>query len=372
MVKPDELLLLHAILEKSDSTALTYYEKWTEAVDFEKIEGGSYRLLPLLYKRLAETGQSVSHLNRLKGIYRQSLYRNSLLFHNALSVMTELENLGVPVILLKGIALVAAYYEDIGARPMNDVDFLVQEDDAEKTLRFLKERGWQSKYGRSLGKPARHIHSLDLRGPDGYELDVHWRVFYQCPWDGADLTIWKQAEMVAFKGINIRILSPAQQILHNCSHGIRWNALSSIRWIVDVLKIIEKRADSIDWELLVSEAAERKLTVTMLHALSFLNSNFDAKIPEQVLSRLAALPKDPQEIRLFKMLTLPLRFGNMRHKWLLHSFGMGPAPFWEKAALFPEYLKNEWELQSVCQLPLYVIKRISQRLIQRHPAKAGL
>ncbi|MCK7475282.1 MAG: hypothetical protein MZV49_21375 [Rhodopseudomonas palustris] len=112
--------------------------------------------------------------------------------------------------------------------------------------------------------------------------------------------------------------------------------------------------------------------MTMLHGLSFLNSKFDAKIPEQVLSRLAALPKDPQEIRLFQILTSPPRFGNMRHKWLIHSYGMGPAPFWEKAALFPEYLKNEWELQSVRQLPLYVIKESVKDWSQRHPAKAGL
>ncbi|MCK7475281.1 MAG: nucleotidyltransferase family protein [Rhodopseudomonas palustris] len=105
---------------------------------------------------------------------------------------------------------------------------------------FLKNGDGRANMAAHLAnRPGISILSI-CRGPDGYELDIHWRVFYQCPWDGADLTIWKQAEMVAFKGINIRILSPAQQILHNCSHGIRWNALSSIRWIVDVLKIMEK------------------------------------------------------------------------------------------------------------------------------------
>jgi hypothetical protein len=367
MVKPDELLLLYAILEKSDSTARSYFTKWTEAVDFEKIEGGSFRLMPLLYKKLASMGEPPSQLNKLKGIYRQSLYRNSLLFHKAFSVLADLEKMGVPVILLKGTALVAAYYEDIGARPMNDVDFLVREKDVEKTLRFLKDTGWQSKHGLSLRKSAKHIHSLDLQNADGYELDIHWRAFYQCSWDGADQTLWEQTETVSFKGISIRILNPTQQVLHNCSHGVHWNALSSIRWIVDVLKIMEKRADFIDWELLVSEANKRKITVTMLHALSFLNSKFNVGIPENILNRLAALPKDPQELRLFQILTSPPRFGNIGRKWLIHSFSMGTAPLWKKAALFPDYLKNEWELQSVHQLPLYAIKRIRQKLTHRHP-----
>ena len=93
MVKPDELLLLHAILEKSDSTARSYFTQWTKTVEFDKVEGGSFRLLPLLYKRLASVGQPLPHLNKLKGIYRQSLYRNSLLFHKAFSVLAELEKM---------------------------------------------------------------------------------------------------------------------------------------------------------------------------------------------------------------------------------------------------------------------------------------
>jgi hypothetical protein len=251
---------------------------------------------------------------------------------------------------------------------MNDVDFLVREEDVERTLRFLKEQGWQDRYGLLLNKAAKYIHSLDLKNPDGYELDVHWYAFYQCCWDGADLSLWDRAETAAFKGVSVRLLSPTHQIMHNCAHGIRWNPLSSIRWIVDVLIILEKRAASIDWELLISEAAERKLTVTMLHALSFLNSKFNAGIPEEVLSRLATMRKDPQELRLFAILTSPRRFGDISYKWFIHSDSMGSAPFWEKAVLFPDFLKNFWELQSLHQLPLYVLKRIKQKLTQRRYA----
>ena len=362
MVKPDELLLLYAILEKNDDTAVAYYTQWIQAVDFYNVEGGSFRLLPLLYKRMVKTGQIVTHLNKLKGIYRQSLYMNSLLFHKAFTVLAELAKMGVPIILLKGTALVAAYYEDIGDRPMSDVDFLIREEDVEKTLRFLKELGWRDKCGLLLNKAAKYIHSLDLQTLDGYELDVHWFAFYQCCWDGADFSLWDKSETAAFKGLSVRLLSPTHQILHNCAHGIRWNPLSSIRWIVDVMKILEKRVDSIDWALLVSEAAERRLTVTMLYALSFLNSKFNAGIPEEVLNRLAALPKDQQEQRLFAILTAPRRFGDISYKWFMHSDSMGSAPFWKRAVLFPNFLKNFWELQALHQLPLYVLKRIKQKL----------
>ena len=362
MVKPDELLLLHAILDKSDSTAFAYYTKWSETINFDKVEGGSYGLLPLLYKRLATTGLSGTHLNKLKGIYRQSLYKNSLLSHKAFSVLAELKKMGVPVILLKGTALVAAYYEDIGSRPMSDVDFLVREQDVEKTLRFLKDWGWQSKDGCSLNRPAKHIHSLDMINQEGYGLDVHWSAFYQCSWDGADLALWEQTEDVAFKDATIRILNPTQQILHNCAHGVRWNAVSSIRWIVDVMKILEKRSGSINWESLVSEASARKLSLTMLYALSFLKSTFNADIPGNVLEKLNQMPKDSQELRFFKVLTSPPSLGNIiRKKWFVHSYSMGDVSFWEKAVFFPGFLKK-----ALYQAPFYVRKRIREKLTQRH------
>jgi hypothetical protein len=364
MVKTDELLLLHAILEKEDSKALEYYTQWAALVNLNHVEGGSFRLLPLLYKRIAKIGETVPHIARLKGIYLQSLYKNSLLFHRFFSILAELEKMGIRVILLKGIALAAAYYEDVGSRPMNDVDLLVREEDAGKTLRFLKAQGWQSTLGSNLSKPAKHIHSLDLRNQEGLELDVHWRVFYQCSWDGADLELWDQTEDFAFKGANIRILNPTQQILHHCAHGICWNAISSIRWIVDVMKILEKRGSSVNWELLVSDASARNISLTMLHSLSFLKSEFHADIPVDVLNRLNQLPKDSQEIHLFEVLTSPPSPVNIiRKKWLIHSYSLGSAPFWRKAALFPNFLRKAFY-----QVPFYVQKRIRKKLASRHSA----
>ena len=170
--------------------------------------------------------------------------------------------------------------------------------------------------------------------------------------------------MLAFKGKKIRILSPAQQILHNCSHGIRWHAVSPIRWVVDVMQILEKRADSIEWELLISEAAERKLTMIMFQALNFLKSQFAADIPENVLHKLAMMPKDSKELRFFEMATSPPGFADLERKWLAHSYSLGKDSLFRKIVLFPEFLKNIWHLTSVYQIPLYAMKKIRSKLSQ--------
>lgn len=362
MVRPDELLLLHAILEKSDSQAIEYYKKWLTITNLDDVEGGSYRLLPLLYKRLSKTGQDLPHLKKLKGIYRQNLYKNSLLFHKFLAILVELKKRGIPVIVLKGIALVAAYYEDTGIRPMSDADFLVRVEDVERTLKYFKEQGWLEKNGSWLDKPVKHIHSLDLISPDHYEMDIHWRAFYQCSWDGADEELWKQTEEVTFKGSKIQILNPTQQILHNCAHGVCWNAISSIRWIVDVLTVLKIRDDAVDWETLVSETASRNLGLTMFYALKYLKNEFGAPVPEEVLSHLDRLPKDSQEIRFFRVLTSPPNLQNRVYKkWLVHSYSMGHVSFLRRAAAFPGFIAKAFY-----QVPFYIRKRIRQRKYHRH------
>lgn len=362
MVKPDELLLLHAILEQSDSTAIEYYKKWMSIINLDDVEGGSFRLLPLLYKRLSKTGQDLAHLEKLKGIYRQSFYKNTLLFHKFLTILAELEKREIPVMVLKGVALAAAYYKDTGMRPMSDADLFIREVDVQRTLKYFKEQGWQERNGSWLDKPVKHIHSLDLISPDHYEMDIHWRAFYQCSWDGADEGLWKQTEDVSFKGVKVKILNPTQQILHNCAHGVRWNAISSIRWIVDVLTVLKLRSDAIDWEMLVSETASRNLSLTMFYALNYLKNEFDAPVPDDALNHLDRLPRDSREIRFFRVLTAPPNLRNRVYKkWLVHSYSMGDVSFLRKAAAFPDFVAKAFY-----QVPFYIRKRIRERKIQRH------
>ena len=360
MVEPEHLLLLHAILEKNDSTALDYFTRWSRSIDnMNNVDGGSFHLLPLLYKKLSSIAEPIPYLKQLKGIYRLSLIRNSLLFHKAFSIFEELKKIDVPVIMIKSGALAAAYYEDVGAKMMSDVDFLVREEDFEKTLRFLKERGWYSKYGWLLNRPAKFIHSLCLTNSEGFDLDVHWRAFYQCPWDSADLALWDHTEKVVFQGETIRILNTTQQMLHNCAQGVPWNAVPSIHWIVDVMKILEKRSGSINWAFLISESSARNLSLTMWHTLNFLNSEFHADISDEVLESLKQLPKDIREIRLFDILTSPTGFGNnLRKKWIIHSFGMGRVSNTKKLLLFTDFLRKDFY-----QKPAYLRERIKKWFI---------
>ena len=62
----------------------------------------------------------------IRGIYRHAWVRSHRLWRDALPVFVELRARGIPVILLKGAALLHSYGNDWGARPMFDIDALVR------------------------------------------------------------------------------------------------------------------------------------------------------------------------------------------------------------------------------------------------------
>ena len=371
MVRPDELPLLRTILARDDDESLQWYGRWIQSADLERVDAAGFRLLPMLYKRLERTGRPFAHLTRLKGVYRQSFYRNNLHFHTCLRLLEEIEKRGLPCVLLKGAALVAAHYDDVAVRAMNDVDFLVREEHAQQVLGFLLERGWSTREGVPPRVAGRHVHALQLYGPRGFEMDLHWRLVRQCPWRGADHLVWEKLETVDFRGMSVRIPGPTHQLLHTCVHGIQWNKLPPIRWIVDAMKILEKRRNDIDWDLLVSEAENRRLSMALTHALDFLNGTFDAGIPAEALRRLSALPRGPIELRFFRKRMSPPKFADIDRWWLIHSLGQGNISLWRRALAFPVFLRDAWSLASVLELPVYALKRIRIR-VARILRDAGL
>ena len=70
-------------------------------------------------------------------------YKNSIMRHRISSVLRLLDDHSIPVMLLKGAALIPLYYKDWSLRPMNDVDLHVPQKDALKAVALLCQSGWK-------------------------------------------------------------------------------------------------------------------------------------------------------------------------------------------------------------------------------------
>ena len=131
--------MLHAILDKEPQNTMECFETWSASICFDEIEAGSFRLIPALYKKMSSLNDDFPNKSRMQGIYRYFLYKNSLLMHKSLEVLDIFDEARIDYILLKGAALVSAYYEEPALRPMNDIDILVEEFGAEIPMSFMEQ-----------------------------------------------------------------------------------------------------------------------------------------------------------------------------------------------------------------------------------------
>jgi len=181
-----QLLLQAALLPLA--AARPAWQAWRAAVDPQRLDVGSHRLLPLLYHNLRAHGLDDPSLPYYKAVYRQTWYKNNTLFYQISTVLTALQAAGLDTLVLKGAPLAIQYYQDIGLRPMGDFDLLVRTADTHRAVAVLAEHGW-----RSHEQPVIPPGYLDIQQAgtfihaDGRHFDLHWHVLWDCTTPTADL-----------------------------------------------------------------------------------------------------------------------------------------------------------------------------------------
>ena len=99
-----ELLLKAALLIGTD--AISAWQKWKTSVDINFLDHASINLLPLLYYNLTEQVIKDPIINRYKGTFRKTWYKNQLLMNELKALVSVFQKAGIKIMALKGIALI--------------------------------------------------------------------------------------------------------------------------------------------------------------------------------------------------------------------------------------------------------------------------
>ena len=158
----EQLLVLHAALDPAPAAALAW-QRWRGTVEFDAVDHGSTRLLPLAYRNLGADAFDAEVAGRLKGLYRRSWSHNQLIFKRAAEAIALLEGAGIETLVTKGASLALLSYGDVGVRPMDDVDVLVPIERAADGDRPA-ERGWLEAGSRGSAAWTEVHHSLGFAG----------------------------------------------------------------------------------------------------------------------------------------------------------------------------------------------------------------
>lgn len=276
-----ELLLKAALL--NDEQALAAWKAWNEKFDFmAPMDYGSFRTLPLLYRKLSIISPEDKYLPKLKAAYRQAWYKNQQLIHRASECVAFLREQNIPTLILKGAALTLLYYRDPATRPMADIDMLIHPDHARETIRLFLLKGWKMSENEDLEYNIRYGRAVSIRDETGFELDIHWHPFFESHGDGAT-EFWKNAVPLEIGGQETLAMAPSDALLHVIVHGMRWNPEPPIRWIPDSL-ILMREMDPEAWNKFLLQAEKYRVRMQLKNALEYLVTVFDAKIPDDVLA----------------------------------------------------------------------------------------
>jgi Uncharacterised nucleotidyltransferase len=356
------MLLRAAILDGSD--AAPAWRQWQQAIDFDAIDWNSQQLLPLVYHNLTRCGIGGPLLDRCKGYYRLTWYKNHLLFHRMADVLHAFQQAGIRTLLLKGAGMAVHHYRNPALRPMDDFDVLVPADQGAEAYALARQFGFASKFASAAP------HGWDLVDSAGRQLDLHRYAFHYSRTAGIDDTFWQSAIPCNLNHAASHVLHPTDQLLHVCARAF-YAPGGSIRWIADAIWLLRTSGPEIDWQRLLAEANKRRVTLQLKEALNYLADRFGAYVPAVVRDTLAQGRVSFQEYAAYDSAL----HGNLSHTrsvrlWV--SYCARQAGFSAASSLeYCKYLQERWAAPTLWRTPAWgafkAVRKLARLFAARQP-----
>jgi len=365
--------LLQASLWEGEK-ARSAWEAWVDQLDFDNIDPGSYRLVPLLYKNVSALGIEHPLLPRLKGIYRNTWCRNQILLFKLKRLLSLFEKEKIPTLLLKGIPLSLLFYEDWGLRPMDDVDLLVPLPKAEEAIHLLQKEGWTAQYEISPRKIILNMHGEVFTDPQKVEADLHWHVLHYGLSKKADRSFWEGAIPILLDSQKTLTLNPTDHFLHLAAHGaLGGGATPPIRWLADTTILLRKERFALNWERLINEAKRTHLVGPVKDTLFYLKEHLALPVNEKALQVLSGFPISLKEKALYKAYHPKERSVSeiLLLYWYRYVKFSGAQNRFERAFGFLRYLASYWHLKHIWQIPFHLLLKLLRRLLHLIQGKSS-
>ena len=254
---------------------------WSQLVNRALYEG----LASFLYRHLHDLGL-FPLIPKWVEETLQRTYHNTV-FHN-LKILRFLNDLGkilkqedIPVIVLQGAALLFSVYEDMGIRPMEDIDLMVMPSHKMDLKRILAGMGFSP-------------HPIY---PDTYQKGIIYIDFHTDPFSSErirarrwimsidPIDFWDSAIPLLEKELPIYRLSPFNNLIALSSHLLKHN-FERLKWFVDVQEIILNGSDVLNWEAFASHCQKSGGERCVLYVLLLMEHFLSLRIPNKDLKSL--------------------------------------------------------------------------------------
>jgi hypothetical protein len=234
-------------------------------------------LAGLLYKSLVKSASlqrlDVTQRERLRSLYYGTVRFNLKLIHDLKKILSLLNEKKIKVVLLQGISLLNKVYDDIGLRPLTDIDLWVVKEHYEGLIGVLRGLGYQRDptYPTSFRKGSTII-----------DINTHllWaeRIKSRKSILSKDQEyVYQNTQAVAFEGQEALCLDRYDQVVYLSLHALKHYA-SRLLWLTDIKHIIHYW-DEHDWNALKGRATELGQDKVISYILFLLRLLCDYQLP---------------------------------------------------------------------------------------------
>ncbi|MDX9993535.1 MAG: nucleotidyltransferase family protein [Anaerolineales bacterium] len=329
-------------------------------------------LAPLLYWRLSKSGYfsslPVPIRDTLRAAYAATWAQNQNILRELAKISGAFERAGIPLVVLKGACFLLTLYEDIGLRPMGDLDLLVPAARFDLALQTAQALGYQDQIPEPApGLRAMLNHEVCLQKPGlTFALEIHHSLVadktysYAVPVDW----FWTQSEPLSAPAPGARfgallMLSPEAQLLYAASHAMLQHGgqRSPLRWFYDIDRLVRYYQPRLDWNLVLAQAVRFEWGSALAAALDQAVDYFDTPIPDPVRRALSALSDRHQDLVSQKQ-TQPATHTLLEYQ-TFKTMNREARFRFVLALAFPApvYMRWRYRFQSVWLLPWYYLRR---------------
>lgn len=254
---------------------------WNEVIK----EGKAHEVSALIYS-------SIYGVKELKGLVQNDLeeWKKST-FITGISQISHFNQVGkifeifneneIDVIALKGL-VVRDLYPKVEFRTMGDADILVHEEDLERVKELLISEGYELKEGAD-----NHGAHLAFTHKKFWPIEVHWTLInddYFSVNKSFEKELWDRARDVRIGNSKVLALCNEDLVLHLCLHmgGHIIYGGFGLRQLCDLVLLVEKKGDSIDWTSFVLKVNECGAESFVYAIFKCCNKLFNMSIPLEI------------------------------------------------------------------------------------------
>ena len=216
---------------------------------------------------------------------------NVRMMHTLERITERFNQVGIPLMVLKGAALHLTLLDRPDERPMTDVDLLIKPEHYDRAFALLEDLGGLR--GESLVREdffPRFHYEIDYTIGNIYpvKIDLHVRPFRPLRYSRLvpDHAFWERAVTVRLGRSTILVPCDEHMLIHLGTHAAIHGVARGM-WLEDIPRFIQSRRGEIDWDLFLKTVDAWRLTWPIRKTALKVEHEQEGLFPQHVLKHLS-------------------------------------------------------------------------------------